>query len=283
MFSWSNFNKEVKIGFSILGLYLIWAVGWLFYSLVLKGSLGRPYLPQTDIRRELFTPFQDGLILGTDIYGRSLLEVISSGLIYSLGVAFTVSLSCLAIGVSVGYLTARKSGFIRSFLDTLTNLIFVFPSILIAIMIMSVLGQSFWGLVFALVVTGWPAYARIARGEALRVLGLSYVESAKAVGMGEMRLFLKVVIPAIMPVMLIHLVLGLGGVIISEAALGFLGLGGSEYSWGALLSTAKSVLLEAPHLVVSISFTMAGLIIGLNLCGDGLRDYFDPHSRKRKG
>jgi peptide/nickel transport system permease protein len=78
--------------------------------------------------------------------------------------------------------------------------------------------------------------------------------------------------------MLVHIVLGVSGVIISEAALGFLGLGGSEYSWGAMLSIAKTVLLEAPYIVIILSVVMAGLIIGLNLLGDGLRDYLDPRN-----
>lgn len=273
-------TKEIYYGVGILSLYAIWALGWFISAHFAQGSLLRPYRPASDITKELYVPLRDGYILGTDIHGRSLFEVISSGLIYSLGMAFTVSLICISLGIIIGYLTARLSGILRNALDTFTNLIFVFPSILIAILIMSIVGQSFWGLVFALVITGWPAYARIARGEAMRVLGLSYVESAKAVGIGEVRLFFKVILPAIMPMMLIHLILGLGGVIVSEAALGFLGLGGSEYSWGSLLSTAKSVLLEAPHVVISISLIMAGLIIGLNLCGDGLRDYFDPHNSR---
>ena len=77
--------------------------------------------------------------------------------------------------------------------------------------------------------------------------------------------------------MIVNMVLGISGVIISEAALGFLGLGGSPYSWGAMLSAAKTVLLEAPHIAMILSMTMAGLIIGLNLLGDGLRDYLDPN------
>ncbi|MFZ8934809.1 MAG: ABC transporter permease, partial [Bacteriovoracaceae bacterium] len=85
-------------------------------------------------------------------------------------------------------------------------------------------------------------------------------------------------IPGIFPVLSIHLILGISGVIISEATLGFLGLGGSAYSWGALLSLSKTVLLEAPYIVIIFSLVLAGLIIGLNLLGDGLRDYLDPKS-----
>ena len=89
-------------------------------------------------------------------------------------------------------------------------------------------------------------------------------------------MFFTILIPGILPVVFVQMVLGISGVVISEATLGFLGLGGSKFSWGNLLSMGKMVLLEAPHIVVIVSLVMAGLIIGLNLFGDGLRDYLDP-------
>lgn len=260
---------EMKWGSGLLGIYLVWAIGWL----VFRGPLYRPF---ADMTRELIWPFQESFFLGTDIYGRSIFEILSTGLSYSLGMGLAVSSLSLAIGVVVGYLAVTGPRSVRVVMDLTTNLIFVFPSILIAILVMSVIGQSFAGLVFALVVTGWPGYARIVRGETQRVMGLTYIESARAVGMPKVRLFRKCVFPAILPVMVVHLVLGVSGVIVSEAALGFLGLGGSEYSWGAMLSMAKTVLLEAPFIVFIVSLCMAGLIIGLNLFGDGLRDYLDP-------
>lgn len=269
-------NKEFKVGFSIMFLYMIWFLGWIIYQNLIRGSFSSPYIPPMDITRELISPLSENAILGTDLYGRSIFEILSMGLLYSILLASTVSGMSVVIGVLIGYLSVaggKKTSFL---LDTVTNLVFIFPSILIAILVMSFIGQSLLGLVFVLILTGWPGYARIARGETLRVLNLSYVESAKAVGVGKIRMFFKVILPDILPQMLIHFVLGLSGVIISEAALGFLGLGGSSYSWGALLSEAKVVLLEAPHLTFFVSITMGGLIIGLNLLGDGLRDYLDP-------
>lgn len=273
----AQFGSELKVGIGILSLYFLWAISWLVYSYIFQGSLASPYLPSVDISIELLKPFGEKFLFGTDIYGRSLLEVLSAGLLYSISMSLAVSISCAAIGITVGYLSVIGPRWIRVSTDLITNLVFVFPSILIAIMVMSITGQSFKGLVFALVLTGWPGYSKVARGETLRVLSLSYVESAKAVGMGNLRLFIRIIFPAILPFMLVHFVLGISGVIISEAALGFLGLGGSEYSWGAMLSSAKTVLLEAPHIVIFLSSTMSLLIIGLNLFGDGLRDYLDPH------
>lgn len=269
-------TREMKMGGGILSLYVLWALAWFVYRYFMKGSISRPYLPSLDMELELALPFSHGLVLGADLLGRSLLEVLSAGLTYSLTISMIVTAATASIGILMGYMAVKAPSWFKLVFDLLINLVFIFPSILIAIMIMAVAGQSMQGLIFALIITGWPGYAKIARGEAKRVLALNYVEGARAVGIGELRMFFRIIIPAILPVMIVNMVLGISGVIISEAALGFLGLGASPYSWGAMLSAAKTVLLEAPHIAVILSLTMAGLIIGLNLLGDGLRDYLDP-------
>lgn len=269
-------TREMKLGGGILSLYVVWALAWFVYRYFMKGSISRPYLPSLDMELELALPFSHGLFLGADLLGRSLLEVLSAGLTYSLTISMIVTAATASIGILMGYMAVKAPSWFKLVFDLLINLVFIFPSILIAIMIMAVAGQSMQGLIFALIITGWPGYAKIARGEAKRVLALNYVEGARAVGIGELRMFFRIIIPAILPVMIVNMVLGISGVIISEAALGFLGLGASPYSWGAMLSAAKTVLLEAPHIAIILSLTMAGLIIGLNLLGDGLRDYLDP-------
>jgi ABC-type dipeptide/oligopeptide/nickel transport system permease subunit len=274
----NKLNKELKYGVSIIGLYIFWSFAWMIYKYFIKGSISIPYNPEINLEFELVKPFSQNFILGADLLGRSLFEVLSAGLSYSLIVALIVTFLTSCLGIIIGYLSVKGPNFVKIFFDLLINIIFIFPSILIAIMVMAVTGQSVIGLIFALVITGWPGYAKIARGETKRILNLSYVESAKAIGTSDFRLFYKIIIPALMPIMIVNMVLGISGVIISEAALGFLGLGGSVYSWGALLSTAKTVLLEAPHVAIVLSLTMSGLIIGLNLLGDGLRDYLDPKS-----
>jgi peptide/nickel transport system permease protein len=270
-------TKEMKWGGGILSLYVIWALSWFVYRYFLKGSLSQPYVPTLDMQTELALPFSKGLLLGADLLGRSLLEVLSAGLTYSLTISIVVTFATASIGIFMGYMAVKGPSWVKLGFDLLINLIFIFPSILIAIMIMAVTGQSMKGLIFALIVTGWTGYAKIARGESKRVLALTYVEGARAIGIGEIRLFFRIIIPAILPVMIVNMVLGISGVIISEASLGFLGLGASPYSWGAMLGAAKTVLLEAPHIAMILSLTMAGLIIGLNLLGDGLRDYLDPN------
>lgn len=268
----------MKIGFFVLSGYLLWASFWQVYSRFVAGSYSKPFVPGFNLRKELVSISFDS-VWGTDIYGRSLFQVISEGLVYSLSTAMMVSFIAAAVGIIFGFLAISENPKVKLFFDFLINSIFIFPSILIAILIMSIVGQSYWGLIFALSVTNWPGYAKIARGECLRITKMEYVEGAKAVGVGPIRLFLTVIIPNLLPVVLVHFVLGVSGVIISEASLGFLGLGVSEYSWGALFSMSKTVLLEAPRLTIILSLCVGGLIIGLNLFGDGLRDYLDPKEK----
>lgn len=267
----------MKWGGGILSIYALWALFWFGYKYIIKGTLKHPYVPLLEMQNELALPFSKGLVLGADLLGRSLLEVLSAGLAYSLTISIIVTIATASIGIFMGYMAVKAPGWVKLAFDLLINLIFIFPSILIAIMIMAVTGQSMKGLIFALIITGWTGYAKIARGESKRILALTYVEGARAIGIGEIRLFFRVIIPALLPIMIVNMVLGISGVIISEASLGFLGLGASPYSWGAMLGAAKTVLLEAPHIAMILSLTMAGLIIGLNLLGDGLRDYLDPN------
>ena len=275
-------NTDFALGSIGVGFYLIWGISWFIYSFLVKGSLIAPYEPIGDITRELFPVFSENALLGTDLYGRGVVEILSSGLIYSVSIGLVVSLMAATIGIIFGYLSVRGPSLLNTLFEEVTTIIFVFPSILIAIVIMSVIPSSVWGLIFALVVTNWASYSRIVRGEAKRILAMDYVEAARAIGVGEMRLFFKVVLPELIPQLLIHIVLGISGIIIAESSLGFLGLGASEFSWGAMLSMGKDVLLEAPHLVIILSFVMAGLIISLNMFGDGLRDILDPRHKVSK-
>lgn len=275
----SKVNTELLIGGLIISLFFLWAFVWQIYSRIIFGSFKHPLIPVFQIENEL-VGMSKNYFLGTDVFGRSLLQVISEGLIYTLSTALIVSIISAIVGIIFGYLAISKKSLIKFVFDFLINSVFIFPSILIAILVMAILGQSYWGLIFALSLTNWPGYAKIARGECMRLNQLEFVEGARAIGMGEFRLFLTVILPNLMPMILVHFILGLSGVIVSEASLGFLGLGGSEYSWGSMFSMSKTVLLEAPRLTIVLSLCVGGLIIGFNLLGDGLRDFLDPHHKK---
>ena len=271
-------NGELLIGGLICSIFIFWSFGWFIYSMVINGSIKNPFIPKMNMKHELVLPFHDSFLLGTDVYGRSLFEVISSGVSYSILISLTVSFFTAVIGLIIGYFSVSGSNSVKKLFDFMTNFVFILPSLLLAILLMSFSGQSLLGLILVLVLTGWPSYAKLARGETKRIMGLCYLEGARAMGASRLRIMLKVIFPEILPVFIVNIILGLSGVIISEATLGFLGLGGSEYSWGVLLSMGKDVLLEGPHIVVISSMVLGLLIIGLNFFGDGLRDYLDPKS-----
>jgi ABC-type dipeptide/oligopeptide/nickel transport system permease subunit len=266
---------ELKMGALLLSFHLIWVLGWVVYCYLIKGTVQSSYRPLPDMRLELIAPLSLNYFLGTDVYGRSLLEILSAGISYSLGVGLLVSFLSASIGTIVGNLAAQGVRWVRIPCDMLINVIFVLPGILMAILFLSFIGQSFWGPILVLSLTGWPAYAKVVKTEVLRIKNQSYVECSVASGRSKWGIFFFVIFPGVLPVLLVHIILGMSGVIIAEASLGFLGLGGSEYSLGVGLSTAKAVLLEAPHVTIFFSLALAGLILALNLLGDGLRDYLD--------
>lgn len=267
-------NIELRLGTCIISLYLIWAVVWtvarFFFKIDIPLSLDQELLSP-------FTTYKNSIwLLGSDIYGRSLFKVLSTGLVYSLIISALVSSFSLFIGIVIGFLASETKGFVEYLLKLLINAFFIFPTILLAILVMAWIGPSVFGLVAALILAGWPSYARIAYAEAKRVKAMPFVESAISIGVGKIYLLFKVMLPSMAPVLLVHFVMGLSGVILSEAILSFLGLGGSEYSWGEQFAIAKNVLLEAPHISIILSILFGGLLVSLNLIGDGLRDKFDP-------
>jgi peptide/nickel transport system permease protein len=132
-------------------------------------------------------------------------------------------------------------------------------------------------VVLALTIIGWVGYARLVRAQALRVRELEYVSAARASGAGANRILLHHVIPAALPAVAVQATLGMGGAILSEAALSFLGLGVQPPtpSWGTMLSYGRSHLLDAPHVTIFPGIAIAVLVLGFNFLGDGLRDRLD--------
>ena len=124
-----NLTKEIKIGGGILSLYALWAIAWFLYKYFIKGTINRPYAPLLEMKTELALPFSKGLILGADLLGRSLLEVLSAGLTYSLTISIIVTVTTASVGIIMGYLAVRAPGWFKLVFDLLINLIFIFPSI----------------------------------------------------------------------------------------------------------------------------------------------------------
>ena len=157
------------------------------------------------------------------------------------------------------------------------DVLLAFPGILLAIALVAVLGPSLRNVVLALVVIGWVGYARLVRGQVLKVRELEYVQAARAMGAPVARVLLRHVIPATFSAVTVQATLGMAGAIIAEASLSFLGLGVQPPtpSWGTMLDAGRSHLFDAPHLTLVPGLAIAMLVLGFNFAGDALRDRLD--------
>jgi len=164
-----------------------------------------------------------------------------------------------------------------------TDTLMAFPGLLLAIALVAVLGPGLDHVVFALTINGWVGYARLVRGQVLRVRELDYVCAARALGAAAPRVLFRHVVPATMPAVVVQATLGMAGAIVGEAALSFLGLGVQPPtpSWGAMLNGGRAHLLDAPHMTLCPGLAIALLVFAFNFLGDGLRDLVDPRQRER--
>ncbi len=137
-------------------------------------------------------------------------------------------------------------------------------------------------MILALSLIGWVGYARLVRGQVLRARELEFVQAARALGASTPRILARHVVPTALPAVTVQATLGMGGAILAEASLSFLGLGVQPPtpSWGTMLSYGRAHLLEAPHLTIFPGIAIAVLVLGFNFLGDGLRDALDPTTRR---
>lgn len=216
--------------------------------------------------------------LGLDELGRDILARVLAGARISLMVGIVVVGISASIGVVLGALAGYFGGRVDEFISRLIDVLLAFPGLLLAIALVAVLGPSLTNVVLALSVIGWVGYARLVRGQSLRVRELEYVLAARASGATTTRILVRHVIPAVLPAVSVQATLGMGGAILSEASLSFLGLGVQPPtpSWGTMLNYGRAHLLDAPHVTIFPGLAIAVLVLGFNFLGDGLRDRLDP-------
>jgi peptide/nickel transport system permease protein len=248
----------------------------------LAAPLIAPFDPNVqDTSRRLEAPSHDHL-LGLDELGRDVLSRILWGARVSLRVGFSVVILASLVGISLGAISGYFGGSVDTILMRLTDILLAFPGILLAIALVAVLGPSLNNVVLALVTIGWVAYARLVRGQVLKVREMEYVTAAKALGAKSPRVIVLHVLPNVINPVVVMATLGLAGAILSEAALSFLGLGVQPPtpSWGAMLNAGRRYLGEANHLTIFPGAAIMLAVMGLNFLGDGLIDMLDPKYRK---
>ena len=212
--------------------------------------------------------------LGLDELGRDILARVMSGARISLFVALVVVSVSASIGAVMGSLAGYYGGIVDEAISRVIDILLAFPGLLLAIALVAVLGPSLTNVVLALSLIGWVGYARVVRAQVLQAREFEYVAAARAIGAATPRILVRHVLPAALPALTVQATLGIGGAILSEAALSFLGLGvqSPTPSWGAMLNYGRVHVLDAPHLTVFPGLAIALVVLGLNLLGDSLRD-----------
>jgi peptide/nickel transport system permease protein len=220
---------------------------------------------------------------GLDELGRDILARVLSGARVSLLVGLVVVGVSATIGVAMGSVAGYFGGRIDEAISRLIDILLAFPGLLLAIAMVAVLGPRLTNVVLALSLIGWVGYARLVRGQVLRARELEFVQAARALGATTPRILVRHIIPTTLPAVTVQATLGMGGAILAEAALSFLGLGVQPPtpSWGTMLNYGRGHLLDAPHLTVFPGIAIAILVLGFNFLGDGLRDVLDPASDRR--
>jgi peptide/nickel transport system permease protein len=223
--------------------------------------------------------------LGTDQLGRDLASMLMVGAQTSIAVALIAVGIGIGLGVPLGLAAAANRG---SLLDEIimrgNDLIFAFPSLVIAILITARYGPSATNAILAIGIFHIPVFARVARGGALSLWTLDYILAARASGKGRLRISVEHILPNILNLLIVQATIQFSLGILAEAALSYVGLGAQPPtpSWGRMLAEAQTMIYSHPSLAILPGLAIVLMVLGLNLMGDGLRDALDPRLRRRR-
>ncbi len=231
-----------------------------------------------DIPNKLQTPGGANL-LGTDHFGRDILSMLMVGARTSIAVAVVAVGIGIGLGVPLGlWAAARQGGLVDEVIMRGNDLIFAFPSLVIAILITAVFGASAVNAIIAIGIFNIPVFARVTRGGALSIWAREFILAARVAGKGRLRISVEHVLPNIANLLIVQATIQFSLGILAEAALSYVGLGAQPPtpSWGRMLADAQTLVSIAPHMALAPGFTIILTVLGLNLLGDGLRDALDP-------
>ncbi|MBI4278106.1 MAG: ABC transporter permease [Armatimonadetes bacterium] len=251
--------------------------------LLLAAALAPLIAPHDPIEQSLgpgLTPPGRAFVLGLDSLGRD----VASRIVYGSRISLLVGSIAVSIALTGGLLLGVLSGFYRGLADTLlmrvTDAVFSFPPVLLAMALMAALGANIRNVMIALGIVYTPRYIRLVRVGVLAASEQEYVAAARAAGAGDGRLLLRHVLPNILGPVVVQTSFSFGEAIIAEAALSFLGIGTQPPtpSWGLILSDAREYLAQAAWYPATVGGVLFLVVLAINLVGDGLRDALDPRS-----
>ena len=247
-----------------------------------------PYGPTEQFRDALLAPpvWQEGgstrFLLGTDAVGRDLLSRLLHGARYSLFIGCIVVSLSLVVGILVGLFAGFIGGTIDTLIMRLMDIILAFPSLLLALALVAILGPSLTNAMIAIALVQQPHYVRLTRGSVLTEKTKDYVTAARVAGVGPIRLMFRTILPNCMAPLIVQAALSFSDAILGAAALGFLGMGAQPPTpeWGTMLAEAREFILRAWWVVTFPGLAILITVLAINLMGDGLRDALDPRLKR---
>ena len=270
-FTWQDLisNKPAFIAVTVLAALVVTA---LFAPML------APYDPLAMDLDSLRLPPDSSHLLGTDSKGRDILSRIIYGTRISLAVGIIAALSSLCIGVVLGMIAGYFGGKTDAVLSQIFDVFLAFPSLLLAIGISAVMDPGLTSAMLAIALVGWAGFARLVRGITLSLKEQTYVEASRALGASTSRVLFRHILPNALPLLLVAGSLRVGGFILIEAALSFLGLGVQPPTptWGSMISLHRVYINSAPWMVIFPGLAISITVISFNILGDFLRDKLDP-------
>jgi dipeptide transport system permease protein len=247
-----------------------------------------PYGPTEQFRDALLEPpfWQEGgstrFLLGTDAVGRDLLSRLLHGARYSLFIGCIVVALSLVVGILVGLIAGFIGGTPDTLIMRLMDIILAFPSLLLALALVAILGPSLTNAMVAIALIQQPHYVRLTRASVLTEKTKDYVTAARVAGVGPLRLMFRTILPNCMAPLIVQAALSFSNAILDAAALGFLGMGAQPPTpeWGTMLAEAREFILRAWWVVTFPGLAILITVLAINLMGDGLRDALDPRLKR---
>src|SRR5688500_14034902 len=265
-------------------------IGFIIVAILVIVALFAPWIAPYDISETNLTirylPPSAEHWFGTDSTGRDIFSRVVFGSQCTLHDGIIVGTVTTIIGTVMGAVSGYYGGWVdRIVSGYLFNVFLAFPGLLLAIAMVAFLGAGLNKLILALCIIGWVGYARLIRGQVLKVREYDFVQAARALGASDSRIMLIHILPNAIQPLIVQASLGMAGAVLSEAALSFLGLGvpPPAPSWGVMIEEARdlSTLQAAPHALIFPGIAIALTVLAFNFIGDGLREYLDPRQRSR--
>ena len=285
--AWKRFkrNRSSLIGMAIIAIMLFVAIFTRPIEVAVAGQTIplQPFqLAPHDTGTNLVasnTPPSAEHPFGTGQLGRDIMSQVMVGARFSLAIGVIAVGLAVLIGVPMGAIAGYYGGWIDEIIMRFVDILYAFPFLVLAIVIIAILGQGFWNMILALVIVGWIGYARLIRGEILSVKENEYVMAAKALGAKDSSIIFKHIVPNAIAPVIVQATLAVGTIVLAAAALGFLGLGlqPGTPEWGTILSEGRDAVISGRWWVtVFPGLAIVFFVLAINLVGDGVRDAMDP-------